>query len=273
MTNLETVTAQGIDVPALGFGTWELDPDVAERSVRDALDVGYRHVDTAAMYRNEEAVGAAIRGHDVDRDDVWLTTKVWKDDAAFDDVGRAAEDSLRRLGVDHVDLLLIHWPTDVAPIEETIEALAKVQDRGLTRAIGVSNYTADHVRTAAKVAPLLTNQVEYHPFLSQRAVLEACREHGMVVTAYSPLAHGMGISDDTLREIADEVDRGPAEVALRWLMDQGVAVLPRSSNRAHIAGNARVDFSLSDDQRQRIDALPKDRRQIDPPFAPDWDAA
>jgi 2,5-diketo-D-gluconate reductase B len=272
MLATSTVEAAGITVPALGFGTWELEADVAERSVRDALDLGYRHIDTAAMYGNEAAVGAAIRGHDVDRDDVHLTTKVWNDDAKKDDVVRAAEASLERLGLDHVDLLLIHWPTDVAPIEETIEGLEEVRERGLTRAIGVSNYTADQVRRAAKVAPLATNQVEYHPFLSQEAVLEACRDNDMFVTAYSPLAHGMALKDPILNEIAAEDDRGPAEVALRWLLDQpGVAAIPRSSNRDHIAANAGIDFTLTDAQRTRIDALPKNLRQIDPPFAPDWD--
>lgn len=270
-----TVRAAGLTVPAVGLGTWQLAPAVAERSVRDALDLGYRHVDTAAMYGNEEAVGAAIRGHDVDRDDVHVTTKVLPDHARHDDVLRAAGASLQRLGLDHVDLLLIHWPTDVAPIEETVAALAEAQSRGWTRAIGVSNYTAAQVHTAARVAPLATNQVEYHPLLSQEAVRSACRDHGMFLTAYSPLAHGMALADPVLDEIGAEVGRGPAAVALRWLLDHGdVAVLPRSSNRDHIAANLDLDFTLDPDQAARIDALPKDRRQIDPPsLAPDWDPA
>ena len=267
-----TLHAAGIDVPALGFGTWELAPADAERSVRDALDIGYRHIDTAAMYGNEEAVGAAVRGHDVDRDEVHVTTKVPREDARREGVVAAAEASLQRLGLAHVDLLLIHWPNADVPIEETVEALAEVQERGLTRAIGVSNYTADQVHAAARVAPLATNQVEFHPFLSQEAVLEACRSHDMFLTAYSPLANGMAISDPVLNEVARDVGCGPAEVALRWLLDHDdVAVLPRSSNRDHIAANADVDFSLDQAHRTRIDDLPKDRRQLDPPFAPDWD--
>lgn len=271
-TPTDTVTAHGLAVPAMGYGTWELDPDVAERGVRDALDLGYRHVDTAAMYGNEEAVGRAIRDSDVDRDQVHVTTKVHHGDAKRDDVIAAAEASLRRLGLDHVDLLLIHWPTDAAPIEETVEALAEVQEREWTRAIGVSNYTADQLRTAAKAGPVVTNQVEYHPFLSQERVLEACRELDVFLTAYSPLAHGMAIESEVLNEIAAEVARGPAEVALRWLLDHGdVAVLPRSSNHDHIAANLGVDFELTPEHRTKIDGLPKDLRQIDPPFAPDWD--
>lgn len=267
-----TVTAQGLTVPAFGYGTWELTPDVAERGVRDALELGYRHVDTAAMYGNEEAVGRAIRDSEVDRDEVHLTTKVMPQDARYDDVIRAAEESLRRLGLDHVDLLLIHWPSDVAPIEETIEGLTAVQEREWTRSIGVSNHTADQLRQAVKAGPVVTNQVEFHPFLSQEAVLEACRDVGVFLTAYSPLAKGKVIESEVLDEIAAEVGRGPAEVALRWLLDHGdVAVLPRSSNRDHIASNRNVDFELTDDQRARIDELSKDQRLIDPPMAPEWD--
>lgn len=266
----QTVSAAGITVPALGYGTWELDPAVAERGVRDALDLGYRHVDTAAMYGNEEAVGAAIRDHAVDRDEVHLTTKILPQDAS--DVAGATEGCLRRLGLDHVDLLLIHWPSHDAPIERVVADLDRVRERELTRAIGVSNYTSTQVHTAAAVAPLATNQVEYHPFRSQEAVREACRSHGMFLTAYSPLAKGGVFDDPTLRAIAEEVGASPATVALRWLLDQdGVAALPRSSNRDHIASNAEVGFTLTDEQRQRITDLPKDRRVVDPPMAPDWD--
>lgn len=267
-----TLHAAGVDVPALGFGTWELDPAVAERSVRDALDLGYRHVDTAALYGNEEAVGAAIRGHDLDRDDVHVTTKVPREAARRDDVVAAAEASLRRLGLAHVDLLLIHWPNADVPVEETIEGLARAQARGLTRGIGVSNFTSDQVHAAARVAPLVTNQVEFHPFLSQEVVLEACRTHEMFVTAYSPLARGLAVEDPILNQIASDVQRGPAAVALRWLLDHGdVAVLPRSSDRDHIAANAALDFTLDHAHTTRIDGLPKNLRQLNPPFAPAWD--
>lgn len=267
-----TLSAAGLTVPALGYGTWELAPDVAERGVAAALDVGYRHVDTASMYGNEEAVGAAIRNSGVDRDDIHLTTKVAPEDA--DDVVGAARASLDRLGLDHVDLLLIHWPSHDAPVEQVVEDLDRAREQGMTRAIGVSNYTSDQVALAAKVAPLATNQVEFHPFLSQDAVLEACRAHDMFLTAYSPLAKGEVLDDDTLAAIAEETGASPATVALRYLLDQGdVAALPRSSNPDHIASNAKVDeVQLTDEQRQRIADLPKDHRIIDPPFAPEWDA-
>ena len=266
-----TLSAAGLTVPALGFGTWELGPDVAERGVAAALDVGYRHVDTASMYGNEEAVGAAIRTSGVDRDHIHLTTKVAPEDA--DDVVDAAHASLDRLGLDHVDLLLIHWPSHVAPVEQVVEGLERAREQGMTRAIGVSNHTSEQVALAAKVAPLATNQVEFHPFLSQDAVLAACRAHDMFLTAYSPLAKGRVFDDDTITSIAEETGASPATVTLRYLLDQGeIAVLPRSSNPDHIAGNAKVDeVELSDEQRRRIDDLPKDRRIIDPPNAPEWD--
>ncbi len=265
-----TVHGNGLTAPSLGFGTFELSPEDAERGVADALDLGYRHIDTASMYGNEEAVGAAIRASGVDRDDIVVTTKVAPEDA--DDVVGSAEASLKRLDLDHVDLLLIHWPSHDAPIEQVVSDLDTARERGLTRAIGVSNYTAAQVRQAATVAPLATNQVEYHPFLSQEAVLEACRDNEMFVTAYSPLARGLVMKDSVLNEIAADVDRGPAEVALRWLLDQrDVAAIPRSSNRDHIAANLGVDFALTQAHRLRIDQLPKNIRQIDPPFAPHWD--
>ena len=269
-----TIDIHGVRVPELGFGTWELEPDDAERGVRDALELGYRHIDTAAMYGNEEAVGRAISQSEVDRDEIFVTTKVWMDDASRTDLIPAAEASLQRLGLDHVDLLLIHWPTDVAPIEETVEALDETRKRGWTRLIGVSNYTADQLRIACKVGPVATNQVEYHPFLSQDAVHTVCRDEGLFLTAYCPLAHGSVIGHPAMREIAEAHDVSEAQVALRWLVDHGdVAAIPRSRNRDHIASNSELDFELTDEDRARIDALPKDDRKVDPPFAPEWDAA
>lgn len=275
MTTIPTLTVHDIAMPALGYGTWELAPADAERGVAEALDLGYRHVDTAAMYGNEEAVGAGIRASGVDRDEVFLTTKVWRDDAAPDDVPKATEASLRRLGVDHLDLLLIHWPAEhIAPIEEVVEALHGVQERGLTRAIGVSNHTADQLRRAARAGPVATNQVEYHPLLAQDDVLGACRELDIPLTAYSPLARGEVMDQPALREIADEVGATPVQVALRWLLDHGdVAAIPKATSRDHIAANLDLDFTLRDEHRSRIaDELPKDRRKVDPAFGP-WNAA
>jgi len=270
---VQHVTYDDVQVPAIGFGTWEVTGSSAYDSVRAAIEAGYRHVDTAQIYGNEEEVGRAIADSDVDRDDLFVTTKIWRRRAAAADVQSSHAESLGRLGLDHVDLLLIHWPTGPVPIEETVAAMDELRQDGQTRLIGVSNHTADEVRRAAKVAPLATNQVEYHVGLGQDAVLAAVRDHGMFLTAYSPLGHGTAIGDPTVEAIAAELGVSPAQVALRWLLQQDdVVVLPRSENPDHIQSNLDVEgFALDDDQVARLDALPKDRREVDPPFAPDWD--
>ena len=269
---MPTVQIHDVPVPRLGFGTWELSPADAERSVRDALELGYRHVDTAQLYANEDAVGRAIAASGIDRDHVFVTTKVWRSHAAARDVVSSTEDSLRRLGMDHVDLLLLHWPNDAVPLEETLGAMTEVRDRSWTRLIGVSNFPSGLLRRAVQLAPIAVDQVEYHPFLGQRTLLATCAELDVLLTAYSPLAHGEAAHDATLREIGAAHGRTAAQVALRWLLDQPhVAVLPRSARREHIAENADLDFELSDADRARIAALPKDHRKTHPPFAPAWD--
>ncbi len=271
-TTSPTVSAHGITMPALGFGTFELDEATAERAVATALGLGYRHVDTAVMYDNEAGVGRGLSASGLDRDDVFVTTKVLPRNAAAGDVGPEVEGSLSRLDLDHVDLVLLHWPNDDVPVEETVEALHAVQERGLTRTFGISNHPTDLMRRAASAGPVFTNQVEYHPFLDQTAVLEAARDLGMTVTAYSPVARGRVFGDPTLGDIAAAHDASAGQVALRWLLDHdGVAAVPRSSDPSHIADNLGVDLTLTADETARIDALPKDRRLIDPPFAPDWD--
>lgn len=271
---MQTLTFDDVTVPRVGLGTWELEGDTAYSSVRAALDAGYRHVDTAAAYGNEEAVGRAIADSGVDRDELFVTTKVWRDDAAPTDVERATGECLDRLGLDHVDLLLIHWPSDAAPIEATVEALHAQREAGRTRLVGVSNYTAEQVRLAAKVAPIATNQVEYHALLGQRPVLDAVREAGAFLTAYSPLGHGELFGDERVEQVAQDAGTSVPGVALAWLLGQDdVVVIPRSSDPDHIASNlADAESRLTDEQRTTLDDLPKDHRQVDPPFAPDWDA-
>ncbi|MBW3618967.1 MAG: aldo/keto reductase [Actinobacteria bacterium] len=263
-----------VRVPVLGFGTWQLEGEAAYTGVRDALDLGYRHIDTAKLYGNEEEVGRAIADSGVDRDELFLTTKVWRTDATREGVHASAEASLRRLGVDHVDLLLIHWPAEeVAPVEETVAALDEVREEGRTRAIGVSNYPTDLLRRAIDVAPIVTDQVEYHPFLDQDKVAGVLREHGLFLTAYSPIAQGEVLEDETLREIGEEHGKSPVQVSLRWLLQQpGVVAIPRSSSRDHIAANLDVfDVELSDDEMERISGLARGQRLVDPGFDFEWD--
>lgn len=276
-TSLPAVQAAGATIPALGFGTFELSPEEAGPAVTAALEAGYRHIDTAQIYRNEAAVGDAIAASDVPRADVFMTTKVWIERFRDGDLQDSVAESLERLRVDAVDLLLLHWPNPEVPLAETLGALIDVQERGLTRHIGISNFPSALMREADAIAPgrIATNQVEYHPFLSQRAVLTAARELGMSVTAYSPLARGKVFGDPVLERTADAHGKNEGQVAIRWLLDQDVIALPRSKSAAHIRDNLDVaDFRLSEAEHAAIaEQLPKDRRLIDPGFAPAWDAA
>lgn len=264
-------------VPALGLGTWQLKGDAARTGVVHALDLGYRHIDTAQAYENEAEVGDGLRDADVDRDDVFLTTKIWTGNLRHHDLLRSADDSLRRLKVDYVDLLLLHWPSEEVEMAESLDALQEVQHAGKARHIGVSNYTPSLLREARRLAPgLVCDQVEYHPFLDQSALLEVIREHGMFLTAYSPLARGGVMDDDTLKEIAETHGKSPAQVTLRWLLQQDhVAAIPKASSDKHRTANFDVfDFELSDEEMNRIHGLAReDGRIIDPDFAPDWEHA
>ena len=206
---MQTVTAHGATIPAIGFGTWNIGGDICARAVEEALKVGYRHIDTAAGYRNEDVVGGAIKASGVPREEIFLTTKVAPEDLADDDFQRSADRSVKLLGVGQVDLLLIHWPSKTIPVAHTIRSLNKARERGLTRHIGVSNFTTAHLKEAwaATEAPLVTNQCEYHPYLNQDKVLAACRENGMFFTAFSPLAREAVLADPVIHEIAVKHER------------------------------------------------------------------
>jgi 2,5-diketo-D-gluconate reductase B len=270
---MQYVTARGVTIPVLGLGTWDVHGKSAYRSVRGALEVGYRHVDTAESYDNEREVGRAIADSGVDRGELFVVTKVSPRNAAPADVHRSTRRSLQQLGVDHVDLLLIHWPSRRVPVEATVEALDEERDKGRTRLIGVSNYPSSLLRRALKVAPVATDQVEHHLLLGQDAVLHVLGQHDLPLTAYSPLARGAMFDRPDVVDIAAAHGKTPAQVAIRWLIQRpGRIAIPRSEDPDHIAANLDVfDFALSDDDMRRLDGLPKDHRLVDPPFAPDWD--
>lgn len=266
----------GMEIPALGFGTFRLRGRDAERMVRLALEIGYRHIDTAESYGNEEAVGRAISASGVPRDEIFLTTKVWPDHFAADELPAAVEHSLQRLGVDYADLLLLHWPNPGVPLEETIGALNAMQQAGKTRLIGVSNFTVgllDNARSLTSV-PLSVNQVEYHPFLDQTPLLNAVRETGMILTAYSPLTKGKVAKNETLKKIGARHGKTAAQVSLRWLLQQErVAAIPKASSREHAAENFDIfDFELSVEEMKTIHELSRpDGRLVNPAnLAPDW---
>jgi len=253
---MEHVTVQGAAVPALGLGTWQLTGERCYDTVSTALELGYRHVDTAQYYGNERQVGRAIADSDVDRDDIFLTTKIKPGDAARDDLLDAARTSLDRLGTDYVDLLLLHWPNPLVDVTETLGAMATLREEGAIRHAGVSNFSKKRLQRARQVSPvpILTNQVGFHPHRPRRELLAYCQEYDTMLTAYSPLAHGGLIDEDVLRAIGGKYDKSAPQVALRWaIQHHNVAAIPKATSREHLAANIDVfDFTLTDDEMQRI---------------------
>ena len=272
-TDATTVTVQGTAVPKLGFGTWLVEGQDAYDGVRDALALGYRHVDTARAYGNEREVGQAIADSGVPREQIWLTTKVPHDQATPDEVERGFAQQLADLQVDHVDLLLLHWPA-APPLADTLGAMDALRAQGLATHIGVSNFPSELLRQAIELAPIFANQVEYHPYLPQGPVMHLCLEHDVLLTAYSPFAHGHVHEDAMLAEIGAAHGKSAGQIALRWLLDQpNVAAIPKASSHERRAQNLDVfDFALTDEERGRVAALSEQHlRTADPPWAPAWD--
>lgn len=273
-----TVDVQGAQIPKLGFGTWKLEGEDAYDAVSAALKAGYRHIDTAQAYGNEAEVGRAIADSGVSRDDIWLTTKVWTERFAAGDLEASVKESLSKLKTDQLDLVLLHWPNEDVPLGETIGALNACRDGGFTSHIGVSNFTTTWLgeAVATSKAPLICDQVEYHPFLDQTPVLDAVEKYDMALTAYSPVAQGEVFDDPVLEETAKAHGKTPVQVALRWLLQQDrVCAIPRSSSADHVKSNFDVfDFELGGEDVRRINGLrDKNHRLVDPDFAPDWDVA
>ena len=269
------LAAHGAEMPAIGFGTSALGDCV--EAVATALKLGYRHIDTAWKYGTERGVGEGIRASGVRRDEVFLTTKVSHEYLRADDFARSVEESLTNLGVDFVDLLLVHWPNPEIPLEQPIAALAKAKRQGFARHIGVANFNIALLDQAITLCPepLVTLQAEYHAHLDQTKLLEACRRRGLVFTAYCPLGRGRLLQDPVLADIAARNGRPLAQIALRWLIQQGnIIPIPRSSNAKRMAENLNVfDFALSADEMQRIAALRRPNGRIANPSgrAPAWD--
>jgi diketogulonate reductase-like aldo/keto reductase len=262
-------------MPAIGFGTSSLG-DCGE-TVATALRVGYRLIDTAWKYGTERGVGEGIRASGLRREEIFLTTKVSHEYLRSDDFARSVDESLNSLRVDYVDLLMIHWPNPEIPLREPVAALAKAKRQGLARHIGVANFNIALLDEAIHLSPepLVTLQAEYHPYLDQTKLLQACRRRGLVFTAYCPLGRGRLFKDPILAEIAAQKGRTLAQIALRWLIQQGdIVPIPRSSNAKRMAENLEVfDFALSEDEMKRIAALKRpDGRIADPAGrAPAWD--
>ncbi len=266
-------TIQGTRVPALGFGTWRLDGEACREGVEHALALGYRHIDTAQGYANEERVGAALERSGVRREDIFLVSKVRPSNFAGDAAERSTRESLGALRTEYVDLMLLHWPELSVPLEQPLGALARLQAEGRVRHIGVSNFPPSLVARAAEITPLFCNQVEYHPYLSQTRLLAEAEVRDMLLTAYCPIARGRVLTDPVLRDIGERHAKTPAQVALRWLVQQPrVAAIPKSSSAARREENLDLfDFELSDDEVDAIFALDREERLVDPADGPDWE--
>lgn len=255
-----TIDADGARIPRLGFGTWMNTGPQCTDTVRTALNLGYRHIDTAQAYGNEAEVGEGIAESEVDRDHIFLTTKVGRSNLRYEDVLESVDRSLDKLGTDHVDLLLIHWPHPRRPLNETLSAMEELQDTGQVDHIGVSNFSLSQLQEAEQLAdsPIVTDQVLYHPLKDQSRLRQYCVDKGIALTAYSPLARGALVGDDLLSTIGERYDKTAVQVALRWLLQQeGVVAIPKATSRNHVAENLDVfDFSLTDTEMARIHDRP-----------------
>jgi 2,5-diketo-D-gluconate reductase B len=264
-------------IPLVGLGTWDLRGRTCARMVEQALRIGYRHIDTAEMYDNEREVGAGMRAAGVGRENIFLTTKVWPSHFAPRELERAAKQSLSRLGLAQVDLLLLHWPNPEIALSDTLGALCNVKRMGLARHIGVSNFTVALIEQAVKLAdePLVCNQIELHPFLDQGRVVAACRAHGMAVVAYSPIARGGAKNHPVLARIGKAHGKSAVQVSLRFLVQQGIAVIPRTSRVERLSENLAIfDFELSQMEMAEIAALAgRDGRVVNYSYSgsPQWD--
>jgi 2,5-diketo-D-gluconate reductase B len=274
---MQFVEANGARIPAVGMGTMTLKGETCVNAVSAALKTGYRHLDTAERYGNETEVGEGLRASGIDRKDVFVTTKVYWDKLAPADFQKSFDESLGKLKLPWVDLLLIHWPSKTVPLADTMPELCAAKRDGRARHIGIANFTLPLIEEAVRLAtePLVTNQIEVHPYLDQSKVIAACRRHGISITAYCPLARGQVPGDAALAAIGHRHRKTASQVALRWLVQQGIVVIPRSSNPERLAENMAVfGFALSDTEMAEIARLRRpDSRVVNPPHAPAWDVA
>ncbi len=262
---MHTLDLHGARMPALGLGTWQLSGSACESAVRLALDIGYRHIDTAEMYGNEAEIGRALAASKIDRSSVFITTKIWSNHLRAKDVGPTVEASLRKLKTDYVDLLLIHWPNASVPVAETLGAMMKLKAAGKAKTIGVSNFSVRQMNEAIETkAPIACNQIEYHLLLNQRPVLDYAHRHQMAVTAYCPLARGRLVNNSTLARIGKKHGKSAAQVALRWLIQQaGVAAIPKASSEHNLRANFAVfDFALDPEDLAVLDRMPANTRIV-----------
>jgi len=272
---MESLKTQGISLPRLGLGTFRMQGDVCRAAVESALGLGYRHIDTAEMYGNEDAIGPAIAASGIARKDLHVTTKVWNENLAPDALRKAFDTSLKKLKLDHVDLYLVHWPSPDMKLPAVLETLMKLKEEGRTRAIGVANFNIALLKQAVEEikAPIACNQIEYHVLLDQTPIRKYMATKSIPLVAYCPLAQGRAASNETLLAIGNKHNASAAQVALKWLLDQdGVAAIPKASRAESQKANlGALNVKLDDADRKAIAALPKDQRFVKPGFSPVWD--
>ena len=262
--------ASGFEMPVLGLGTWQLTGRKCREAVKKAIELGYRHIDTAWIYDNQEKIGEAIEESKIKREKLFITSKVWTDNLKYEDVLEQCEETLSQLKLNYLDLYLIHWPSKNIPLEETFRAFKKLVDDKKVRSIGISNFNIERVKEAVKKSkiPISVNQVEYHAYLNQENLLNECRKNKISLTAYSPLGRGKLLDDPILIKVANEVDKKPSQVALRWLIQKNIIVIPKASSENHLKENMEIfDFKLSEEQMNEINNIQVRKRLVNPGFS------
>jgi len=255
--NTNLILIKGIKVPSIGLGTWQLNGSAGKKTITEALSMGYRHIDTAEMYGNEQVVGEAVKDSGVAREDIFITTKVWRTNLEPKQARKSVEQSLRKLDMDYVDLLLIHWPNEAVPLEKTLHELFLLKKEGKTKQVGVSNFPVALLEKALKVGDIFCDQVEYNPFVSQQKLLHYMKDKDILFTAYSPLSRGMGIGNNVLKQISEKYNKTNAQIALRWLIQQkNVAAIPKAASMEHLKQNLDIfDFQLTEDEMQQVTGI------------------
>jgi diketogulonate reductase-like aldo/keto reductase len=256
-------------IPVLGFGTWQLSGETCRKAVESALEIGYRHIDTAEMYENQPEIKKAIQASGVKRKDLFITSKVWYENLRKDDLVKALKQTLFDLGTDYLDLYLIHWPNRAIDLEESLKTMEELKNQGLIKSIGVSNFTINHLKDAlATDVEFVANQVEFHPSLNQKELYEFCQNHKITLTAYSPIGIGHDLEIDLIQELAKKYNKTESQIILNWLTSKNIVVIPRSKNEKHIKENFEaLDFEIEKSDLAKIENLNLNQRYVNPSFS------
>ena len=261
------------EMPALGLGTWELQGQTCKDPIKKAIELGYTHIDTAWIYENQNEIGQALKEINVDRNKLFITSKVWRNSLSYDELLEQCDQTLKQLQTNYLDLYLIHWPNRNIPIKDSMRALKKLVDEGKAKSVGVSNFSVNRLKEALEVSevPISVNQVEFHPELDQEDLLKFCKENNIILTAYSPLGRGRILNNSTLQNIAQKHNKTTAQICLKWALQKGMIVIPKSSSEEHLKANMDIfDWKLSEEDIEQINELGKGKRFVDPAFE-EWD--